>query len=88
MAGYINLDCDQHEGLVFYDVDWSDSHECAMSTGHFVKEVDDWCKANLRGEYKVIHTQICEERFTELLDQYDLEFEDDLDLLMFKMRWM
>jgi len=88
VPGYINLDCNQHEGLVYYDVDWSDARECAVSTGRFVAEVEDWCKANLRGEYAVLHTQVCAEKFRDMVDEFELEFDDDLDLIMFKMRWL
>lgn len=86
--GYINLEPEQHEGLVYADVDWCDESEAARATGRLVKEVEDWCNANLRAGWEVFHTQLCDERFAEAIDQFDIGFDDDTDMLMFKMRWL
>ena len=54
----------------------------------FKPEVVEWASENLRGAYELtcIGTQIHEDEYGVVFDYY-LHFENEVDMLMFKLKW-
>ena len=77
----------QLENLVEVDVDWDDEANAPAGTARLKREVSAWCDANLKSHELDWESSVVDRDIGGMEFKFFLSFEDDADMILFKMRW-
>ncbi len=77
------------ENCVEVDVDWDDEDQAPRGYARMLSEPEAWCKDNLKSVPELDWEQVYDGRPFSAAPSYQftLTFDDDADMIMFKLRW-